>query len=67
LPELIDELDIVIVLILARVVGVECDSFKLFNGVDFVFTSRTPYQVAHGVERFGVLIPLIWFLNHRQL
>jgi hypothetical protein len=45
--ELFDELDNVVMLVLARVIGVQFDLFQLFNGVDLVFMSHTPYRVAH--------------------
>jgi hypothetical protein len=61
--ELLNELDNIIVLILARVVGVDCDLFEFINGVDFVFPSRTPYPVAHRIERVGMLIPVTLVLE----
>ena len=61
--ELLDELDNAVVLILAHVIGVECDLFELFDGVDLVFPLWAPYRVAHGVGHVGMLIPITLVLE----
>ena len=50
--ELFDELDDVVVLILARVIDGQFDLFQLFDGVDFV-----------GFGRVGILVPVTLVLE----
>ena len=59
LIELLDELDYVIVLVLACVVGVKFDLLELVNGVGLVFALRAPYRVAHRVGHMQMLMLLL--------
>ena len=59
LLELLDELDYIIVLVLARVVGVKFDLLELVDGVGLVFALRAPYRVAHGVGHVWMLMLLL--------
>ena len=61
--ELFDELDDVIVLVLASVIDCQFDLFQLFNCVDFVFASSAPNRIAHGVGRVGILVPVTLVLK----
>jgi hypothetical protein len=56
LLEFLDELDYVILLLLAHVVGVKFDLLELFNGVGLVFALRAPYRVAHHVGHMRMLM-----------
>ena len=66
--ELFNEIDDVIVLVLARVICVQFDLFQLFNGVNLVFASRAPYRITHvGSEivdnyRTGDIIMMMLFI-----
>ena len=59
LLELLDELDYIIVLVLARVVGVKFDLLELVDGVGLVFAPRAPYHVSHRVGHLGMLMLLL--------
>ena len=61
--ELFDELDDVVVLVLARVIDCQFDLFQLFDRVDFVFASCAPNRVTHRVGRVGILIPVTLVLE----
>jgi len=61
--ELFDELDDVVMLILARVINGQFDLFQLFGGVDFVFASCAPNCIAHGFGRVGILVPVTLVLE----
>jgi hypothetical protein len=61
--ELFDELDDVIVLVLASVIDCQFDLFQLFNCVDFVFASSALNRIAHGVGRVGILVPVTLVLK----
>jgi hypothetical protein len=60
---LFDELDDVVVLVLARVIDGQFDLFQLFDGVGFVFASCTPNCIAHGFGRVGILFPVTLVLE----
>ena len=61
--ELFDELDDVVVLVLAHVINGLFDLFQLFDGVDFVFASCAPNRIAHGFGRVGILVPVTLVLE----
>jgi hypothetical protein len=61
--ELFDELDDVVVLVLARVIDCQFDLFQLFDCVDFVFSSSAPNCIAHGVGRVGIFVPVTLVLE----
>jgi hypothetical protein len=61
--ELFDELDDVVVLVLARIIYGQFDLFQLFDGVDFVFASCAPNRIAHGFGREEILIPVTLLLE----
>ena len=54
--ELFDELDDVVVLVLARVIDGQFDLFQLFDCVDFVFALCAPNCIAHGFGHVGSLV-----------
>ncbi len=58
LLELLDELDDLIVLVLARVIGVEFDLLELFDGVGLVFAPRARCRVAHRIGHVRMLMLL---------
>jgi hypothetical protein len=61
--ELFNELDDVVVLILARVIDGQFDLFQLFDGVDFVFASCAPNRIAHGFGCMEILVPVTLVLE----
>ena len=61
--ELFDELDDVVLLVLARVIDGQFDLFQVFNGVDFVFASCAPNRITHGFGRMGILVPVTLVLE----
>ena len=61
--ELFDELDDVVVLVLACIIDGQFDLFQLFDGVDFVFASCAPNRIAHGFGRVGILVPVTLVLE----
>ena len=58
LLDLLDELDYVVVLVLARVVGVKFDFLELLDGVGLVFAPCAPYHIAHRVGHMRMLMLL---------
>ena len=63
LLELLNELDYVIVLVLARVIGVKFDFLKFVDGVGLVFAPRAPYHVAHRVGHVQMLMVVTLILK----
>ena len=61
--ELFDELENVIVLVLACIASIECDLFELFDGVFLVFVSCTPYRDTHSIGHVGILVPVTLVLE----